>query len=447
MANPTTNFGWVMPTSSSLVTNLPADFNTFGQAVDTSMAQLKGGTTGQILSKTSGTDMAFTWITPNPGDITAITATSPLTGGGTSGDVTIGILSGTTSNLGAVQLSTSTSSTSTSLAATASAVKSAYDLADAAIAKSLVDAKGDLIAATANDTPARLAVGTNGQVLTADSTAATGLAWATASGGTSFAPNLCINGAFIINQRNYTSGTSLASGDYGLDRWKSSTASTSLTFTANPNNTVVTISSGGSIKQIVERANVPAGTYTLSFSGTATARVYNTGATPPSYAASPITFTADGLANVEIEFTASGGTKTLSLVKFERGSTASTYSLTSDTIEGELANCQRYYFRQTATATGSPFAPLGIASSTTVCYTTVFAPVIMRAQPTTIDYSSVRLSDGYTGVVGISTLASSVYTTNAFEIIATVASGLTTGRAYYLQSSSSSGFVGFSAEL
>jgi hypothetical protein len=43
--------------------------------------------------------------------------------------------------------------------------------------KSIVDAKGDLIAATANDTPARLAVGTNGLVLTADSTAATGLKW------------------------------------------------------------------------------------------------------------------------------------------------------------------------------------------------------------------------------------------------------------------------------
>jgi hypothetical protein len=65
------------------------------------------------------------------------------------------------------------------LAATANSVKTSYDLANAAIPKSLIDAKGDLIGATAADTPARLAVGTNGQVLTADSTAATGLAWAT----------------------------------------------------------------------------------------------------------------------------------------------------------------------------------------------------------------------------------------------------------------------------
>jgi hypothetical protein len=50
-----------------------------------------------------------------------------------------------------------------------------------AIQNAIVDAKGDLIAASAADTPARLAVGTNGQVLTADSTAATGLAWTTAS--------------------------------------------------------------------------------------------------------------------------------------------------------------------------------------------------------------------------------------------------------------------------
>jgi len=62
MTNPTSNFGWQMPTATDLVTDLPADFEVFGQAVDTSMADLKGGTTGQVLSKASNTDMDFTWI-------------------------------------------------------------------------------------------------------------------------------------------------------------------------------------------------------------------------------------------------------------------------------------------------------------------------------------------------------------------------------------------------
>jgi hypothetical protein len=62
MSNPTTPFSWQMPTSTDLVTDLPADFEVFGQAVATSMADLLGGTTGQVLSKTSNTDMDFTWI-------------------------------------------------------------------------------------------------------------------------------------------------------------------------------------------------------------------------------------------------------------------------------------------------------------------------------------------------------------------------------------------------
>jgi hypothetical protein len=94
MTNPTSNFGWQMPTSTDLVTDLPADFAVFGQAVDTSMADLKGGTTGQILSKATSTDMDFTWITNDVGDITAVntSATSGLTGGASSGSVDLSLL-------------------------------------------------------------------------------------------------------------------------------------------------------------------------------------------------------------------------------------------------------------------------------------------------------------------------------------------------------------------
>jgi hypothetical protein len=120
MATTTTNFGWDIPTSTDLVKDGATAIATLGQDIDTALVGLKGGTTGQVLSKTSGTDLAYTWVT--------------------------------TDDTNAIQ-------------------------------NAIVDAKGDLIAATAADTPARLAVGTNGHVLTADSTAATGIKWAAPAGG------------------------------------------------------------------------------------------------------------------------------------------------------------------------------------------------------------------------------------------------------------------------
>jgi hypothetical protein len=109
MATTTPNFGWSVPTSTDLVKDGATAIETLGDAIDASLLDLKGGTTGQVLAKNSNTDMDFTWA-----------AIDPLV---------------------------------------------------------ILDAKGDLITATAADTPARLAVGTDGQLLSADSTASTGLKW------------------------------------------------------------------------------------------------------------------------------------------------------------------------------------------------------------------------------------------------------------------------------
>jgi hypothetical protein len=111
MATTTTNFGWDIPQSTDLVKDGATAIAALGQDIDTALVDLKGGTTGQVLSKASNTDLDYTWV-----------AVDPLL---------------------------------------------------------ILDAKGDLITATAADTPARLPVGANGTVLTADSSQGTGLTWAT----------------------------------------------------------------------------------------------------------------------------------------------------------------------------------------------------------------------------------------------------------------------------
>jgi hypothetical protein len=167
--------------------------------------------------------------------------------------------------------------------------------------------------------------------------------WVAVGGGSSAAGvNLLLNSNFALNQRGYVSAANLASGAYGFDRWKSNFTNTTLTFTASTQGQSLTINSGGGLQQVIEQGLVPAGTYTLSWTGTATARVYNSGAVAPSYAASPITFTADGLANVVVEFTASGGTRTVSYVQFNAG-TNTTWALATPTLQSELAACQRYF--------------------------------------------------------------------------------------------------------
>lgn len=140
----TSNFGWTTPADTDLVKDGAAAIRTLGNGIDTSFLDLKGGTTGQVLSKATNTDLDFSWTTVTA-DITEVNAGVGISGGGTSGAVTI-----------------------TNSMATA------------------IDAKGDLVAGTGADAFARLAVGANNTVLTADSSTATGLKWATAAATKSY---------------------------------------------------------------------------------------------------------------------------------------------------------------------------------------------------------------------------------------------------------------------
>ena len=62
MATTTTNFGWDIPQSTDLVKDGATAIAALGQDIDTALVDLKGGTTGQVLSKATNTDLDFTWI-------------------------------------------------------------------------------------------------------------------------------------------------------------------------------------------------------------------------------------------------------------------------------------------------------------------------------------------------------------------------------------------------
>jgi hypothetical protein len=281
--------------------------------------------------------------------------------------------------------------------------------------------------------------GTSGQALTKNSSTDYDASWSTVSGGggSAVGANIAVNGRFRINQRAYASATDVASGVYGFDRWKATTASSRMTFTAAPQGQSVTIASGDSWGQVVERANVPAGSYVLSWAGTATARVYNVGGTAPSYAASPVTVTLDGLADVLLEF----GPGTLDMVKFETGSTATAYVQPS--ISGELAACQRYYWR-TYAGVG---VGVGGGGGTSVARWALAPPASMRATPT-LNMSGFSCYDGVN--VGTVTATPSTNYSTAAGLAAdwTVSTTQTAGRAVaFFPTTPGTGYFEATAEL
>jgi predicted secreted protein len=433
MANPTTNYGWQMPTSSDLVTDLPADFEVFGQAVDTALADLKGGTSGQVLAKNSNTDMDFVWVAQDDSN---------------------------------------------------------------AIQNAIVDAKGDLIAASAADTPARLAVGNNGETLVANSSTSTGLAW---TANFAAGKNKIINGDFGIWQR----GTSFTTaGAYCADRYITNTDATFTTSrqTFTPGTAPVAgyegqyflrvaKSAGGSyleLAQRIEDVRTFAGqTVTLSMwakvsSGTASLEPYyvqdfGTGGSSAvggaitaqtittSWARYSFTFAVPSIAGKTIGtnsrlqlsvlriITASAIDADIWGVQVEAGSVATAFQTATGTIQGELAACQRYYYRTTFDAAPSRLG-VGYNDTTTTAVITIPFPVVLRTRPTALEQSGTAGDYSVVNAGPTVTLCSSIPiidVANVFQSVVklTVASGLTSGAGAFLRNVNTNAYLGWSAEL
>ena len=443
MATTTPNFGWPVPTSTDLVKDGATAMEALGDAIDTSMVDLKGGTTGQVLAKASNTDMDFSWVAQDDSN---------------------------------------------------------------AIQNTIVDAKGDLIAATAADTPARLAVGNNGETLVADSSTLTGLRYTAGNVN----QNPVINSAMQVWQRGTSFSVAASTQAYTADRWQVATqanqASTisrqTVSDTTNlPNiqyalrvqrNSGQTGTGGLGLGQSIETVNsIPyAGkTITLSFyaraganysptgngffasvyTGTGTDQnvlVFFTGSTQafstsPTLTTTWTRYTATGTISstatqlglyMSMTPTGTAGANDwyeITGIQLDVGSVALPFRTFSATIQGELAACQRYYIRQGGDTAFQTLAS-GYGASTTTAVTTMVLPVKMRVAPTSVDFSTIRVHNTSAGYA-ITAVAIDTNFNSSFQPVATSTIGsasLTIANGYIIgANNSTSAYLGFSAEL
>ena len=388
MATTTPNFGWTVPTSSDLVKNGAVAIETLGDSIDASLVDLKGGTTGQVLAKASNTDMDFTWSTASGGSNLFYAGKNKMING----------------KFDIWQRGTSISlpNGSWTYGPDRFAAYSAFSAGTSTFSQQTFTAGAAPVAGYEAQYFSRVTCGSTATF-------------------------------FQIEQRLEDVRT-FAGQTVTVSFWAKSSATPTVKVTTYQN-----FGTGGSSGVNTDGSN---------FALTSSWVRYTATLSMPSISGKTIgTSNALNVGLVHV----SGGINSATIDtwgwQIEAGSTATDFQTATGTLQGELAACQRYYFRNTGGETYSHYG-IGMSISTTFGYALIHLPVTMRVKPTSVDFGNVGITDDVNYQLAASTLVINWGSPSAVQVsVGTAATQVQYRPCYLTNQNNTAGFIGFSAEL